>query len=446
MSSIFRRSMEQLRQRPTCIESTNYVDTVQYLLEEIQFPKDIFKGFKFTQTAGKTDRAAVKIRVSSDDRDSDRDEILRRLKNAGIMANLKSTNSSVDPIAGEIDGIKFLINVKPKSGGLGESTLNASITELFPCIAFEKKLHPKNPIDFMEKIMSVDLSTLKCILSAKDLKAAQETVNRAESSSKFKEKMENALGILNFINDQHSDKPIKQVYWGYRTKPTGVPKGHPGDMFIEYTDKKMLGVSLKAGGKKTKEPQLNTYHKAIFVNQRGGPDFNDKAGLKALTKMVYSQVYSKIKGIPPLASFDSRDKNKTAKLIDKMPRKKSDAMYDEYLEVVRKGLIKRFNKNKAQSMKYIKNAILREAPDVPTMVIKAVGEDYEEVTDRDELGVFLPQVQFIKAKPSKTSKQNFLLELKSRNEKVTLMMTVRSSSGGKLKQFSLKVTYTGIVK
>ena len=89
---------------------------------------------------------------------------------------------------------------------------------------------------------------------------------------------------------------------------------------------------------------------------------------------------------------------------------------------------------------------LREAPDVPTMVIKAVGRDYEEVTDRDELGVFLPQVQFIKAKPSRTSKQNFLLELKSRNEKVTLMMTVRSSSGGKLKQFSLKVTYNGIVK
>ena len=81
---------------------------------------------------------------------------------------------------------------------------------------------------------------------------AQETVNRAESSSKFKEKMENALGILNFINDQHSDKPIKQIYWGYRTKPTGVPKGHPGDMFIEYTDKKMLGVSLKCAVKKQK--------------------------------------------------------------------------------------------------------------------------------------------------------------------------------------------------
>tara|TARA_B100000900_G_scaffold411428_1_gene431101 strand:- start:59 stop:1366 length:1308 start_codon:yes stop_codon:yes gene_type:complete len=435
--------MEQLR--PARIESTNYVDKVQYLLEEIQFPKDIFDGFEFTQTAGKTDRAAVKIRVSSADRDSDRDEILRRLKNADIMANLKSTNSSVDPIVGEIDGTKFVINVKPKSGGMGESTLNASITELFPCIAFEKKLHPKNYIDFMEKIMAVDLSTLNCI-GKSDMKAAQETVNKAESSSKYQEKMENALGILDFINDQHTDKPIKQVYWGYRTKPTGVPKGHPGDMFIEYQDKRMLGVSLKAGGKKTKEPQLNTYHKALFVNQRGGPDFNDKRGLQALTKMVYSQVYSKIKGVPPLATFDNKDKSKTAKLIDKLPRKKADDMYNQYLEIVRQGLIKRFNKNKAQSLKYIKDAILREAPDVPTIVIKAIDSGYEEVTDRDELGVFLPQVQFVKAKVSRTSKQNFLLELKSRNETITLLMTTRSSSGGKLKQWSLKVTYNGIEK
>ena len=89
---------------------------------------------------------------------------------------------------------------------------------------------------------------------------------------------------------------------------------------------------------------------------------------------------------------------------------------------------------------------LREAPDVPTIVIKAIGRSYEEVTDRDELGVFLPQVQFVKARVSSSSKQNFLLDLKSRNETVTLLMTTRSSSGGKLKQWSLKVTYNGIAK
>ena len=43
---------------------------------------------------------------------------------------------------------------------------------------------------------------------------------------------------------------------------------------------------------------------------------------------------------------------------------------------------------------YIKTNILRDAPDVPTIVIKAVGSDYEEVTDKDQLGVFLPQVKF----------------------------------------------------
>ena len=162
--------------------------------------------------------------------------------------------------------------------------------------------------------------------------------------------------------------------------------------------------------------------------------------------MAYSQVYSKIKGVPPLATFDNKDKSKTAKLIDKLPRKKADDMYNQYLEIVRQGLIKRFNKNKAQSLKYIKDAILREAPDVPTIVIKAIGRSYEEVTDRDELGVFLPQVQFVKARVSSSSKQNFLLDLKSRNETVTLLMTTRSSSGGKLKQWSLKVTYNGIAK
>ena len=80
----------------------------------------------------------------------------------------------------------------------------------------------------------------------KILNIAQETVNRAESSSKFKEKMENALGILNFINDQHSDKPIKQIYWGYRTKPKRNQKDILAIcLYVKYTDKKMLGVNLK---------------------------------------------------------------------------------------------------------------------------------------------------------------------------------------------------------
>jgi len=441
---MLRKFVRQLR--PTQENYIAPVIKIQSLLEELQFPKDIFDGFEFTQTQ-KSDKAAAQIRVSSADRDADRDEILRRLKLAGIQSTTKSTNSSVDPIVGDIDGINFVINVKPKSGGMGESTLNSSITELFPCIAFEKKLNPKNVIDFMEKLMSVDLKTCKSIIGS-DLKAAEETVNKAEASSKYQDKMENALAILNFINDEHNKKPIKQVYWGYRGKPSGVPGNHPGDMFIEYTDNKMLGVSLKAGGKKTKEPQLNTYHNAVFLNSRGA-SFNDKSGLESLRKEIYAKVYSKIKGMPAIDNFDGgktgrhKDKNITIKLIDKLPKKDFELYYNQYLEIVRQGLISRFNKNKDESLRYIKDAILREAPDVPTIVIKAIKNDYEEVTDRDELGVFLPQVRFVKAYKG-SGKQDWIIDLKSGSDVISLGMSVRSSSGGKLKQWSLKVTYNGL--
>ena len=428
----------------------SHIEKIQNILsEDIDFPSDVLDGFEFTQT-DKSPKARVQIRVVSDDRDTDRDEILRRLKNAGISANITSTNSSVDPIDGNHEGRNFRINVKPKSGGMGESTLNSSITELFPCIAFEKKLNPKNVEDFMEKLMSVDLSTCKCIIKS-DLSAAETTVNSAERSSKYRDKMEAALAILDFINDQHNDKQIKNVYWGYRGKPKGVPENHPGDMFIEYRDKKMLGVSLKAGGKKTAEPQLNTYHRTIFVNKRGS-SFNDQSGHDALRTLIYNQVYSKIKGMPSIDNFDGgktgrhKDKDKTIKAIDKLSKRDAEKYYNEYLELARQGVIDRLNKNSMQALTWIKNAILREAPDVPTIVIKATGgRNYEEVTDRDAVGVFLPQVKFVKAYAGKT-KQNWVIELISGTESVKLGMSIRSSSGGKLKQWSLKVTYNGLLK
>ena len=175
-----------------------HVDRIQsFLSEDIDLPTDVLDGFEFTQT-DKSEKSKVQIKVLSSDRDADRDEILRRLKNAGISANTTSTSSSVDPIDGTFDGRNFRINVKPKSGGMGESTLNSSITELFPCIAFEKKLNPKNIEDFMEKLMAVDLSSCKCIIKS-DLPAAEKTVNGAEGSSKYREKMDAAFGILKFI-------------------------------------------------------------------------------------------------------------------------------------------------------------------------------------------------------------------------------------------------------
>ena len=125
-----------------------------------------------------------------------------------------------------------------------ETTLNASITELFPCIAFELNHSPKSARNFHEFLLGINVRGLECV-GSKDIAAAEETINKADTSSKFEEKMDNAIGIHKFLKDSAKEKPIKSVFWGYRQKPSGVPKKHPGDIFIEYKDS-MLGVSLKA--------------------------------------------------------------------------------------------------------------------------------------------------------------------------------------------------------
>lgn len=423
------------------------------LSEQLDIPKEVFDGYTSEINSKKSSSKRTVITVKSGDRENDRDEILRRLSQAGVQAKIGSSSSSVDPIDGFHDNQNFRIEVKPVSGGMQETTLNSSITELFPCIAFENNFRPKSVEQFMTFLMSIDVNQMNCIFSS-DKEAAQKTINDAESSSKYEDKMNNAIGITNYLYDTSKTKPIKFVYWGYRGKPAGVPSKHPGDMFIQFNDKKILGVSLKAGGKKTKEPQLNTYVGPVWRF------FNQDRDLDKLKNLAYAQVYSKIKGMPAVDNFDGgktgrhKDRRITEKALVDYEKKNSrgyEKDYDTMLEIMRTGIINLFSKNRKLTLEYIKSAILRDAPDVPTIVIKAVGSNYEEITDRNELGVFLPQVQFIRAYASTKSKQNWVLELKSTDQIVSMLMTIRSNKSGnagkrKLGQFptGLAVKYNGL--
>ena len=430
------------------------------LSEQVELPDEVLSGFTHEVNTKKSSSRRVVITVKSGDRDNDRDEILRRLTQAGVQAAIGRSSSSVDPIDGIHDNQNFRIEVKPLSGGMQETTLNSSITELFPCIAFENNYNPKSVESFMEFLMSIDVNQMNCIHS-KDKEAAKETINKAESSSKYEDKMNNAIAITQYLYDTSKSKPINSVYWGYRSssKPKGVPPNHPGDVFIKFSgssNMQFLGVSLKAGGKKTKEPQLNTYVRPVWKF------FNADRDLQTLRQTAYTQVYSKIEGMPAIDNFDGgktgrhKDKSQSEKALVAYNKKNNrgyESDYDAMLEIMRTGIINLFNKNKNKSLEYIKSEILRDAPEVPTIVIKAVGNSYEEVTDRDELGVFLPQVQFIKASASEKSKQNWELELKSANETVKMLMTIRSNKSGnagqkKLGQYptGLAVKYNGITK
>ena len=156
--------------------------------------------------------------------------------------------------------------------------------------------------------------------------------------------------------------------------------------------------------------------------------------------------------MPPENKFmKDRKPQQVLRDFDKKNNAQYEEFYNQYLQIMRKGIVDLYNSSKDKSIEYIKTEVLRDAPDVPTMVVKAVGSSWEEITDKDEVGVFLPQVKFIKAYESRSSKQNWHIELKSGNESLTMKMSIRTNKSGhagqkKLGQFSLSVKYNGLLK
>ena len=423
--------------------------------------KDVLSGLKYEIDNKKSSSGRTIIIVRDNDRIDTRDDFFKSLKDAGISAEIKDyASSSIEHIwlkdkfeDSEDNKNKTIIVVfKSAAGGMQETTLNSSITELFPCIAWENGwANPTSVDDFYQKLITVDTNTLKCV-GSQDREAAKETIAKAPDSSKYQTKMENALGILKYLRIQNKQSPIKNILWGYRAKPTGVDEKHPGDMYITFKDNKVLGVSLKAGGKSTHEAKLNTYVNPVWEA------FGKQRELVALRKKLHKEVYSKIPDMPSETEYDTgKGRNITGKILKDFNRtnnKKYEQYYDEQLEIMREAIIDLFNKNPKQSFKYIKENILRNAPDVPTIVIKGVGDDFQQVTDDDEVGVFLAVTKYIVAYKSTKSKQNWHIDLVSGGgkETLTMNMVIRSNKGGhagvkKLGQyFNLSVKFNSVAK
>ena len=424
--------------------------------------KDVLSGLKYEIDNKKSSSGRTIIIVRDNDRIDTRDDFFKSLKDAGISAEIKDyASSSIEHIwlkdkfeDSEDNKNKTIIVVfKSAAGGMQETTLNSSITELFPCIAWENGwANPTSVDDFYQKLITVDTNTLKCV-GSQDREAAKETIAKAPDSSKYQTKMENALGILKYLRIQNKQSPIKNILWGYRAKPTGVDEKHPGDMYITFKDNKVLGVSLKAGGKSTHEAKLNTYVNPVWEA------FGKQRELVALRKKLHKEVYSKIPDMPSETEYDTgKGRNITGKILKDFNQGKTHKLYEDYydkqLEIMRKAIIDLFNKNPKQSFKYIKENILRNAPDVPTIVIKGVGDDFQQVTDDDEVGVFLAVTKYIVAYKSTKSKQNWHIDLVSGGgkETLTMNMVIRSNKGGhagvkKLGQYyNLSVKFNSVAK
>ena len=341
-----------------------------------------------------------------------------------------------------------------------DTTLNASITELFPTIAFNAKYKPVSVEDFKKFIYKLNIKRpsrqLEKSYGTKDKDAALLVIDRLSSMEErfVKTKMENAIGVTNYLYDLDATKPIDKVIWGYRQKPTGIPNNHAGDIFVFFKDKETIGISLKAGTAKSKEPLKNTYVGTQYRNL--GKD------LKTLEDALWDGVYSKIPNINSIVTKENyiANKNNVTKLyVNYYLENETEAnvLYTEMLKITRThfcDIINNLTNDEFKEWVQTTFNLQKKGETVPLIMVKAVGSTAEQKGD-DVVDV-LPLVTKHYAYLNTKSVQEYLIDIHTPNDKKTLKMTIRSDSGvraekkpgkqGRLGQYTmLKMLYSGVV-
>ena len=400
----------------------------------------------------KSTRLKQVIFIKSKDKNDTQLDIEKELKKQKIVFYRKkdnalsgSTETTVIDYNNVVKGGTVVLVFKPASGGMNETTLNSTITELAPALAFTEGYNPKNVEDFYNFLKTVDHSKSPVYVIDRDREAGRKFVDEFPQSSKFKEKMENAIGVLKYLHEEDNRNPIKNVYWGYREKPKGVDPKHKGDLFLLYKNNKMLGVSLKAGDEGSKEPKLNTYVNPILETL-------DAKKIDELRLALWNKTYKSFSKDRFFYDKGQEKKEVLEKLsfLEKNDLREYDKMYDDNLDIIRIALTEAFEKNVTKTVNYLNTAIAGKDESVPLLVIKAYSTNYKILTDEDDVAVFLPKVKSVKCEISKTSKQDFYIILTATAaDKLKLKFAVRTNKTGdehKLGQFfNLAVKFNGVV-
>jgi len=360
----------------------------------------------------------------------------------------------------------------PYLSGGEQTTINSTITELFPALAFNSGARPRTADEMEEFINGLDLSSngaSKAFVNSSNVESAKEYITKMSRirPAMKKTKLENAVGILNWIYDYDHQRPIEKVVWGYREKPTGVPNNHAGDIFIMFKNTKIhpkiMGISLKAGTSKSKEPKLNSY---VATTMRK-PAWKKKypRAVEELKRELWDDVYSKIPGLPKSVNKDNYlVLSPTRQTPNKVLQEKMlnlfkydniifEALYVRMNTICRNKLISMINGDVNATKEWIEDEFRLEKKDVevPMMLVKAIGSTAQS-SATDPLREFLPAVQSVHAYLKPASVQEWFIDIKgSNNQKMTLTMTIRSDSEyreakqkGKLGAFTmLKLLYRG---
>lgn len=359
------------------------------------------------------------------------------------------------------------------SGG-EQTTINSTITELFPALAFNNNQSIKSSEQMLQYIVSLSQGkqlakplSKKSFVDNGDMISAYKFI---EDTAKIKpkmlnEKLNNAVGILKYLKETDKTRPINKVIWGYRAKPNGIDKNHPGDIFIIFKkgSPKIAGISLKAGTAKSAEPKMNSYVRTTIKKPMWAKaDPNSQSRLKKeLWRECYSKLPGLFKGVNQNNWINIDSKNQKPQEVVKAAVLKQfqsslvvfDELYQIQNRVCRQHMCDMINKNLKATKEWIGQEFRLQtdgsSDNVPLTLVKAIGSKADE--QGDKLAKLFPKINKVKAYLNKASVQEWFIDVSAGNQKLTLMMTIRSDSEyreakqkGKLGAYmGLKLLYRG---
>ena len=428
------------------VENDEEQDVIN-ILENLEKTQDV-KEVKIKSANAKT----VIYIVTSDKRFETQTLLNQQLSNAGFnvskvfVSSISNSQESTEFLLPS--GARRRIGFKPSSGAMQDTTFMASITELFPAIAFLNNINPTLSTEqFYNAILSSNSPRVGApgpYLTANDATKGKEIIDKSEPGPDFKvrEKITNGQNITKWLNNHNQKHPIAEVYWGYRAKPTGVDPSNPGDIFLKYQNGGMLGVSLKAGTSASKEPILNTYVKPLF-DYYGKP--NEYQKLKISLYPQYREA-----GVSELDMKTKWGSSQLAQQLGKFEKenpREYERLYDMNLSLVKRAVINLFNSDIRKTRKFIKSEILKTQLKTPFIKVKATTSTAYVDNTYDQLQAGLEAATSIIASDAGGSKQDFIITL---SDGITLNMefSARSNKSGflhKLGQFeNLSVKFNAI--
>jgi len=358
--------------------------------------------------------------------------------------------------------------------GMEQTTINSTITELFPALAFNNKKSIKSSeemLQYMESLLQKKQlksgPSKKSFVDNGDMISAYKFI---EDTAKIKpkmlnEKLDNAVGILRYLKETDKVRPINKVIWGYRAKPKGVDKNHAGDIFIYFKkgSPKIAGISLKAGTAKSAEPKMNSYVRTTL--QKPMWQEADRYSQNRLKKELWRKCYSKLPGLfkgvnqNNWINIDSRNQKPQDVVVAAVLKQfqSSPVVFDELYQiqnrVCRQHMCDMINNNFEATKQWIGEEFRLEtqgsSTEVPLTLVKAIGNRATE--QGDKLAKIYPRITRVNAYLNSSSVQEWFIDVFAGREKLTLLMTIRSDSSyreskqkGKLGAFmNLKLLYRG---